>query len=160
VGRREPRSDHPLAMAFAVRRGKNGRCGRAARPRRPPRPRRAGHRPREPGRGRRGPAACLAAPHPPLPQPCAGVRLRLRTSTSPGTATRPRARAHRRQHRVGGCSRPSARASPSAPRASEREIGEREKDDRWVPPTCGSHVSKTTPHPKPPGWSNVNGFEN
>jgi len=31
-------------------------CGRAACPRRPPRPRRAGHRPREQGRGRRGPA--------------------------------------------------------------------------------------------------------
>ena len=36
-------------------------CGRAACPRRPPRPRRAGHRPREQGRGWRGPAACLAA---------------------------------------------------------------------------------------------------
>ena len=158
MGRREPRSDHPPAMAFAVRRGKNGRCGRAARPRRPPRPRRAGHRPREPRRGRRGPAACLAAPHPPLPQPCAGVRLRLRTSTSPGTATRSRARVHRRQHRAGGCSWPSARTSPSAPRASEREIGEREKKM-----TGGSHrhvaATSAKPHPKPPGWSNVNGFE-
>ena len=36
-------------------------CGRAACPRWPPRPCRAGHWPREQGRERRGPAACLAA---------------------------------------------------------------------------------------------------
>jgi len=27
----------------------------------------------------------------------------------------------------------------------ERNRREIKKDDRWVPPTCGSHVSKTTP---------------